>query len=289
MLVTQFSALFILVCSCLVAQGIPLERRAKLPGKGLPPAKFPPAKPVPSLTGAAPPPVTPVAAPPSAAGAAICAKATTCDACIKLKFQGGACGFTFASPNTCVPVVANQKLATNAAQCKSIATSNAAAAANSNDAVRATAAANIFSGIAGHVFQGRADKKTSGRHLATTWIKANGEAGLVNNAATSIQTFPFGQKKTKTVWNDNATTGKYTQAIATKMCTDAIVASMVANKNSLTTPLSGESSFSVASFAGGPNICVTFSGASCFPDPVATNAALGQTCTPSNKGQDNDE
>jgi hypothetical protein len=64
---------------------------------------------------------------------------------------------------------------------------------------------------------------------------------------------------------------------------------MVANKNSLTTPLKGESSFSVASFSGGPTICVTFSGASCFPDPVATTSALGKACTPSNAGQDNDE
>jgi len=276
MLVTQFSALFILICSCLVAQGIPLERRAKLPGKGLPPAKVPP-------------PVIPVAAQPSAADAAICAKATTCDACIKQKFQGGTCGFTFASPNTCVPVVAGKNLATSAGQCKSLAVSTAAAAANSNDAVRAKAAAKIFAGISGHVFQGRSDKKTSGRHLASTWIPANGKAGLVNNAATSIQTFPFGQKKTKTVWNDDPKTGKYTQAIATKMCTDAIVASMAANDDSLKEALPGESSFSVASFPSGPNICVTFSGSSCFPDPVATKAALGKSCIPSNKGQDDDE
>jgi hypothetical protein len=64
---------------------------------------------------------------------------------------------------------------------------------------------------------------------------------------------------------------------------------MKANKKAPTTPLKGESSFSVASFSGGPNICVTFSGASCFPDPVATTFPLGERCTPSNAGQDNDE
>jgi hypothetical protein len=66
------------------------------------------------------------------------------------------------------------------------------AAAGSDDAQRAKNAAAIFGKISGHVFQGRADKKTSGRHLATTWIQANTNAGLVNSAATSIQTFPFG-------------------------------------------------------------------------------------------------
>jgi hypothetical protein len=64
---------------------------------------------------------------------------------------------------------------------------------------------------------------------------------------------------------------------------------MVANKKSLTAPLKGESSFSVASFSDGPNICVTFSGASCFPDPVATESALGEACTPSNEGEDDEE
>jgi hypothetical protein len=65
-------------------------------------------------------------------------------------------------------------------------------AAGSDDAKRAKNAAAIFGKISGHVFQGRPDKKTSGRHLASTWIKANTNAGLVDHPETSIQTFPFG-------------------------------------------------------------------------------------------------
>ena len=97
------------------------------------------------------------------------------------------------------------------------------------------------------------------------------------------------QVDSKTTWNDVAKLGgKYTQTIATKMCIDAIVATMILNRNSVSTPLQF-ASVVVKSFPGGPNVCMTFkngdgtaTSGTCFPrsiNPVPPNKTpLGKRC-----------
>lgn len=94
------------------------------------------------------------------------------------------------------------------------------------------------------------------------------------------------QTKVKTLWIDNVIEqtsgersvfhGKYTDKDVKRICTDAIAWSLFhdASVGKATGP-----SYSVASFAGGPNICVTVTAASCYPADIApTTEATGQEC-----------
>ena len=98
------------------------------------------------------------------------------------------------------------------------------------------------------------------------------------------------QTPVKTLWIDNAIEqtsggkkgkksvfhGKYTDKDVKRICTDAIAWSLFhdASVGKATGP-----SYSVASFAGGPNICVTVTTASCYPADIApTTKATGQEC-----------
>ena len=61
-----------------------------------------------------------------------------------------------------------------------------------------------------------------------------------------------------------------------RICTDAIAWSLFhdASVGKAVGP-----SYSVASFAGGPNICVTVTTASCYPaDITQTSKAIGEEC-----------
>ncbi|KAJ7238304.1 hypothetical protein B0H12DRAFT_97275 [Mycena haematopus] len=285
------------------AAPVELDERAKI---GKSPAK--PLKNPPLPAGKAPPTIVhPAPATPQAAS--ICPTFKSCSACSTSSSQssptsprphfynsapGGttkkvSCGWsqTTATNGKCIPAVKNgASVATTAAQCTAITNKFAATAATAAAATRAANAKKIFAKISSHVFDGSATKKTSGRHLASTWIKANGNKGAVPNAATLLGTMPFGQdgKKTKTFWLDTAAAapfeGGYTTSTVTAMCEAAIEASMVANKNSATTPLKGSNGFAVKSPVNGAVLCVEFSGASCFPASVkATSVAPGQQCS----------
>ncbi|KAJ7483890.1 hypothetical protein B0H11DRAFT_2193130 [Mycena galericulata] len=280
----RFSILLSLFLGLLVVHAAPVELdgRAKIIKSPAKPVKNPPLP----AAKASPPVVHPEPATPQAAS--ICPTFKSCSACT----PGGnvkkvSCGWsqTTATNGKCIPAVKNgASVATTAAQCTAITNKFAATAATAAAATRAANAKKIFARIASHVFDGSATKKTSGRHLASTWIKANGNTGAVPNAATLLGTMPFGQKKTKTFWLDTAAAapfeGGYTTASVTAMCEAAIEASMVANKNSATTPLKGSNGFAVKSPVNGAVLCVEFSGASCFPASVqATSVAPGGQCS----------
>ncbi|KZV87561.1 hypothetical protein EXIGLDRAFT_697472 [Exidia glandulosa HHB12029] len=117
-----------------------------------------------------------------------------------------------------------------------------------NDATRRANAVKEFAQIKAHVITG-GKGPTSGRHLASTWFKANKKvpAGARVNAATGLGQVPYGLNNhaTKTLWLDvhgpampdhkQPTLnfkGSFTEASVTEMCVEAFVYSMLANKNS---------------------------------------------------------
>ncbi|KAJ7510835.1 hypothetical protein B0H11DRAFT_1900193 [Mycena galericulata] len=282
------SSIFIsLFLGLLAVQAAPVEldERAKI--------IKPPAQPVnnPPLPAGKAPPLVVHPAPATPQAASICPTFTSCSACIQSrtteKVGTVPCGWsqTTATNGKCIPAVTNgASVATTAAQCTAIANRFAATAATAAAATRSANAQKIFAKISSHVFDGSPTKTTSGRHLASTWIKANGNDRAANNRETLLGTMPFGQKKTKTFWLDTAAAapfnGGYTTDSVTEMCEAAIVASMVANKNSVTTALTGSNGFAVKSPVNGVVLCIEFSGASCFPASVeATNKAPGEQCS----------
>ncbi|KAH9931961.1 uncharacterized protein B0H18DRAFT_1116191 [Fomitopsis serialis] len=153
-------------------------------------------------------------------------------------------------------------------------------------------AEKIWKGMESHVFDGRSDKPTSGRHLTSTWFKVNQKSEkMVINTQTSLATVPFGlkQKKIKTLFIDDKRTGlvnnkeqeftgKYTRDTVARMCTDAIEKSLEESK-SKTSLLAGDNAYAVRSFDGGPNVCVTVNKDSCFPQSVnPTTKQPGEKC-----------
>ncbi|KAK7040015.1 hypothetical protein R3P38DRAFT_2696143 [Favolaschia claudopus] len=282
------SILFSVLVGLLSVQALPLDldERAKVikaPKKPFKNAPFP-------TTAKAPPPVV-HPSPATSKSQSICPTLKSCDDCIsKEKTRGAVCGWsqTTATNGKCIPVVTNgPSVATTTAQCTAIENRFAAAAADATAATRSANAKKIFAKISSHVFDGAAGKKTSGRHLASTWITANGDTNAKSNAASLLGTMPFGQKKTKTFWLDTEAkapfSGGYTRATVTTMCETAIEASMAANRNSATTPLKGSNAFAVKSPVNGAVLCIEFSGASCFPASInAVNVAPGSPCTGDN-------
>ncbi|KZV83986.1 hypothetical protein EXIGLDRAFT_777028 [Exidia glandulosa HHB12029] len=168
------------------------------------------------------------------------------------------------------------------------------------DATRRANAVKEFAQIKAHVMTGGSGP-TSGRHLASTWFKANKKvpAGAKVNPVTGLGEVPYGLNKgdMKTLWLDvNGPEipdpkqptlkfkGPFTEASVAEMCVEAFMYSMLANKKSPArdTPLRARPQSPLA-FAvrahNGHTICIELNGDSCYPNDIdATSRAPGQPC-----------
>ncbi|KAH9931917.1 uncharacterized protein B0H18DRAFT_1116161 [Fomitopsis serialis] len=171
--------------------------------------------------------------------AEVCGKITDCDACVKKDI----CGFTFTPANASRGIHIQGILRPTLLTLMDILSIPAPAGGGNESRADAE---KIWKGMQSHVFDGRSDKSTSGRHLTSTWFKTNKDSGdMVIDTQTSLATVSFGggkPKKTKTLFIDDKRTGlvngkqqvftgKYNRDIVARMCTDGIEESLKENKS----------------------------------------------------------